>query len=362
MSTIKDLLGRMIDEINDSSDAIGELSGQKIDTPSTAQVGQTIVVKSVDENGKPTEWECADMASGGTQPDWNQNDETASDYVNNRPFYEEIIEYPKTSDFAVQEGLGFVGLIGGGDLSEGDVVECKFDNSIYNLTTRIIGDVSILGNGALMGVDDIDTDVPFLVADTRSIVGSWTILPSTSGEHSFEWNNSYTNIKQIDNKYIPIRINKYDRDGNITETMVELPLKAYTPEEVGSVYWKDYDVNDNRYGLQVNMGSIMNRYILCPSTTLAGLSLKNVGDSFSFNQTSEIPLSIARNKLVEYYVTYENYEYSLIMRYVEDDLTKFMVGNFISIDNKLFSIKCDFTGIGDNEDNADISTTITRIL
>lgn len=31
----------------------------------TAQVGQTIVVKSVDENGKPTEWECVDMPTGG---------------------------------------------------------------------------------------------------------------------------------------------------------------------------------------------------------------------------------------------------------------------------------------------------------
>lgn len=33
---------------------------------STAQVGQTIVVKSVDENGKPTEWECVDVDSGGS--------------------------------------------------------------------------------------------------------------------------------------------------------------------------------------------------------------------------------------------------------------------------------------------------------
>lgn len=32
--------------------------------PSSAVVGQTIVVKAVDENGKPTEWECADMSSG----------------------------------------------------------------------------------------------------------------------------------------------------------------------------------------------------------------------------------------------------------------------------------------------------------
>ena len=26
---------------------------------------------------------------GGSQPDWNQNDETASDYIKNKPFYEE---------------------------------------------------------------------------------------------------------------------------------------------------------------------------------------------------------------------------------------------------------------------------------
>lgn len=31
----------------------------------TASVGQTIVVKEVDENGKPTEWEAVDMPSGG---------------------------------------------------------------------------------------------------------------------------------------------------------------------------------------------------------------------------------------------------------------------------------------------------------
>lgn len=35
-----------------------------IPAPITAEVGQAIVVKAVDENGKPTEWEAADMASG----------------------------------------------------------------------------------------------------------------------------------------------------------------------------------------------------------------------------------------------------------------------------------------------------------
>ena len=36
-------------------------SGDYIPNPSTASVGQTIVVKSVNENGHPTEWEAVDM-------------------------------------------------------------------------------------------------------------------------------------------------------------------------------------------------------------------------------------------------------------------------------------------------------------
>lgn len=44
----------------------GEVGGVKV--ASTAEVGQTIVVKAVDESGNPTEWECADMAKG-EEPD-----------------------------------------------------------------------------------------------------------------------------------------------------------------------------------------------------------------------------------------------------------------------------------------------------
>lgn len=36
-----------------------------VEAPPTAEVGQTIVVKAVDESGKPTEWEAVDLPSGG---------------------------------------------------------------------------------------------------------------------------------------------------------------------------------------------------------------------------------------------------------------------------------------------------------
>lgn len=42
---------------------------EKITAPTTASVGQMIKVKTVDDAGKPTEWEAADLSSGGSE-DW----------------------------------------------------------------------------------------------------------------------------------------------------------------------------------------------------------------------------------------------------------------------------------------------------
>lgn len=41
-----------------------------IPIPNTASVGQTVVVKAVDENGKPTEWEATDFPVGGDSSGW----------------------------------------------------------------------------------------------------------------------------------------------------------------------------------------------------------------------------------------------------------------------------------------------------
>lgn len=58
-----------------------------IPAPTGATVGQTIVVKAVDENGKPTEWEAVDMPEQANA-DWEKNDETAADYVKNRTHHD----------------------------------------------------------------------------------------------------------------------------------------------------------------------------------------------------------------------------------------------------------------------------------
>ena len=50
----------------------GGAAGDYIPIPASAEVGQTIVVKAVDENGKPTEWEAVDLPSGGGSDGWTE--------------------------------------------------------------------------------------------------------------------------------------------------------------------------------------------------------------------------------------------------------------------------------------------------
>lgn len=74
----------------------------------TAEVGQTLVVKAIDENGKPTEWECVNAAGGSGfegflfyQVDENTDNyactctyqELAERFENNKPVFGVAIEY-----------------------------------------------------------------------------------------------------------------------------------------------------------------------------------------------------------------------------------------------------------------------------
>lgn len=49
-----------------------KLAEDHIPAPATAEVGQTIVVKAVDESGKPTEWAAADVAGVGGGSEWTK--------------------------------------------------------------------------------------------------------------------------------------------------------------------------------------------------------------------------------------------------------------------------------------------------
>lgn len=56
-----------VSSVNGKTGAVELVAGDvgAVPVPATAQVGQTIRIKAVDEAGRPTEWEAADMAGGG---------------------------------------------------------------------------------------------------------------------------------------------------------------------------------------------------------------------------------------------------------------------------------------------------------
>jgi hypothetical protein len=66
-------------------DAFGKMLAGKIDAPQVAQVGEVLTVEAVDADGKPTKWKTAHAAAEQKQANWAQNDETAADFVRNRP-------------------------------------------------------------------------------------------------------------------------------------------------------------------------------------------------------------------------------------------------------------------------------------
>ena len=79
---------KLAQDVKDKFRSLSEEISDCIKAPTTAEVGQTIVVKAIGDDGKPTKWEPVTLPEQ-VQADWNQNDETRNDYVKNRTHYEE---------------------------------------------------------------------------------------------------------------------------------------------------------------------------------------------------------------------------------------------------------------------------------
>ena len=141
-----------------------------IPVPTTAEVGQTVVVKAVDENGKPTEWEPVTLPEQ-VQADWNQNDISAADYVKNRPFYLKDARETRIFEhvFTVQTGLDYanfggtnLGLEAGKEYTVNIIgQEFKATAYVYENDVVCIGD----GDAAYNGTTNFSGDVPFGVMD-----------------------------------------------------------------------------------------------------------------------------------------------------------------------------------------------------
>lgn len=127
--------------------------GDGIPVPETAAVGQTVVVKTVDENGKPTEWEAVTPAGKAAPLEWREDEfgnayqvgkgaEIFNDY-NGDPLFGEYGGNVAEGEYSHVEGVGTVATYG----AVAQHVQGRFNvpdtEQIY---------LHIVGNG--WGVDD----------------------------------------------------------------------------------------------------------------------------------------------------------------------------------------------------------------
>lgn len=184
---------------------------------SGASVGQIIKVAAVDDAGKPTAWEPADLPKQA-QSDWDQNDESQADFVKNRPFYEKIdsvtlmpetqfsnlthIYSPEISTPADVNGEFINDFTISSDgtmiINTGDTVKVTFDGTVYECVRqdRWIGNQSLTSYAGME-----DTGEPFLF--------SLDTIPSfhtKSTDCVVKVEADISQIKKIDSKFLELPI------------------------------------------------------------------------------------------------------------------------------------------------------------
>lgn len=180
-----------------------------VQSPSTVQVGQTIVVSEVDENGKPTAWGAVDARS-----DWNQNDETAPDYVKNRTHYEEVVESVivenVTLNVAQGSPIGFSSMneFALNEIKDGVTYTVVWDGTSYECVANpctgtappIVGTYNAIGNRSIINSSNVDSGEPFVILVAGG--GSVFVLSKTSGTYTLSLKCPETVVHQIPHKYI----------------------------------------------------------------------------------------------------------------------------------------------------------------
>lgn len=195
---------------------------------------------SVDKNGVLS-------VAEQVQADWTQNDETAADFVKNRPCYTEwkagtYFDVTLDKETATQGGVFFYRI----DNNEinWDMFD-KTDNQLfvkgrkYNIVfdgvtyTSTAGD-DMIGNGHLYYEELEDNGMPFAVSAANGV----TPVCKTAGEHSIKVTGEVPTYHKLDKRYYNRPI-EYDA-GIMDESPSRISLSSYTQAmDIGSVQW-DY--------------------------------------------------------------------------------------------------------------------------
>lgn len=210
---------------------VNDLSTLKIHQLSQAQYDRELEAGNLDDNAiYLTPDDGVEIAT----PDWNQNDETAPDYIKNRPFYEindsvETVLFPETTVIIDAE---FIQLESIQQLQAGQTYTVIFNGVTYECVARewpAEGAV-LIGNGTIYGDHNPANGEPFCFDSYES--GEIYLNTATPGDYTFSISSVATEktIHHIDPKYIKDMY--YEK-----ESMVEILEET----EVRTARYGEYD-------------------------------------------------------------------------------------------------------------------------
>ena len=144
---------------------------------------------------------------GGVQPDWNQNDSTAADYVKNRPFYtgdpvETVLVEESTVSFH-DSPSGFQGtVLTTFSPTVGETYKVSWDGAAYECTCVFLHGTPAIGNASILGFGS-DTGEPFLIGvDNGNKIQ--IITADTSSSHTISISGYIESVVKINPKYLPM--------------------------------------------------------------------------------------------------------------------------------------------------------------
>ena len=226
--------------------------------------------------------------SGGVQPDWNQNDETAQDYVKNRPFYmgdpvEAVLVEESTVSFVENSGLYVTEFPSTLEVTAGETYKVYWDGTVYECLcvsgaySMALGNLSIIGAGS-------DTGEPFFM-DVHNGSGMLIATADTSASHTFSISGIVTEIVKIPAKFIDKDTSGYiavHKSDTMTEEEANNYSRALSNGEAVFISWGSLCI----YSISISRVSVVYLYLHIPN-----------GETYKIAQNSEGLFSLGDRKL-----------------------------------------------------------------
>lgn len=152
--------------------------------------------------------------TANTQSDWNQNDETAPDYIKNRTHYSKVEYRTFVPELTVEitEYASIAGTENGFDYGitfvEGETYVVILNGVTYECVAWYSDNIGgwVIGNGSIYGGEGMGEDVPFS-CDSYSSGGCYLNVSET-GSYTIEISGNGEVVYQLDEKYMPDSVTK----------------------------------------------------------------------------------------------------------------------------------------------------------